>query len=415
MINFAGFQTRFNIITMVYLAERTRQINESATLEMTRLSRELKSKGIDVINLSIGEPDFNTPAVVKEAAIEAIHKNKTHYTPVSGIPELRKAISEKLKRDNNLEYKPEQIVVSNGAKQSIANVMLALVDQGDEVLIPAPYWVSYPEITKLACGVPVEIPTSIENNFKITADQLKNAITPKTKVLIFSSPSNPTGMCYTREELRAIAELLANYERIYIISDEIYEYINFSGSHESIAQFDFIRDRVILINGVSKGYAMTGWRIGYLAAPPEIAKVCDTIQGQITSGASSVSQWASLKALQSEPCNSPEMKAMVETFHSRRDLVLKFLADIRGMKANIPDGAFYVFPDIRQYFGKSFNGTIISNSVDLCKYLLNEGHVALVPGSAFGNPDCIRISYATSEKELIEALNRIKNALSMLD
>jgi len=327
---------------------------------------------------------------------------------------LRKAIAEKFKRDNNLEYTPQQIVVSNGAKQSIANTMLCLVNPGDEVLIPSPYWVSYPEIAKLAGGVCKEIPTGIENDFKVTPQELEAAISPKTKVLIFSSPCNPTGSFYTKEELKGIAEVVNAHPGIYIISDEIYEYINFSGNHASIGQFDFIKDRVITINGVSKGFAMTGWRIGYLAAPAEIAVACDKMQGQFTSGACSISQHAALEALRTAPGESDDLKMMLSAFQERRDLVIGLLKDIPGIKTNTPDGAFYIFPDISWYFGKSASGKMINNSVDFCLYLLDKVHVALVPGSAFGSPECIRISYATSNENLIDALSRIKSALSQL-
>ena len=399
---------------MNILSDRILKLSESATLEMTRRSRDLKAQGHNVINLSIGEPDFNTPENVKEAAIEAINNNQTHYTPVSGIPELRKAIVKKLKKDNNLDFDFQQIVVSNGAKQSIANVMLCLINTGDEVLVPAPYWVSYPEIVILAHGTVVEIPTTIKQNFKVTPKQLEDAITQKTKVLIFSSPSNPTGSFYTKEELREIAKVIARHPNIYIIADEIYEYINYVGKHESIAQFDFIKDRVITINGVSKGFAMTGWRIGYMAAPIEIAVACDTLQGQTTSGASSISQAAALKAIQSCPESSEDLKQMLEAFESRRKIVIELLNEIPGIITYLPDGAFYIFPNISHYFGKSNGAVTINNDKELCLYLLDKCHVAIVPGSAFGNPNCVRISYATSNENLIDALGRIKKALAEL-
>jgi aspartate aminotransferase len=333
---------------------------------------------------------------------------------VSGTAELRKAIAEKLKNDNSLDFDPKQIVVSNGAKQSIANVILSLVDPGDEVIVPAPYWVSYPEMIKLAEGKMVEIQTTINSDFKITPAQLRAAITGKTKIFLLNSPCNPSGTVYNRDELEKFADVLAEHERIYIISDEIYEYINYSGRHESIAQFKNVKNRVIVINGVSKGFAMTGWRIGYMASSPEIAKACDTLQGQMTSGASSISQMASLRAVQIAPCTSQEISEMVSTFKNRRDILISKLSEIPGIKSNIPDGAFYVFPDVTHYFGKSNSSFKISNDNDLCMYLLNHAHVALVPGSGFGNPHCIRISYATSTDKLLEAVARIKSALAEL-
>lgn len=400
---------------MEVLSERIRNLSESETLAMTRKSRELKAKGFDVINLSIGEPDFNTPEFIKDAARKAISENKTHYPPVPGFPELREAICEKFKRDNSLEYKPEQIVVSGGAKHSIANVLLCIVGKGDEVIIPAPYWVSYKELIKLAEGTPVAIQASIDNDFKITPAQLEAAITPKTKVLLYSSPCNPTGSVYSREELKAIAEVVSAHPNLYIISDEIYELIRFEGKHESIAQFDFIKDRVITINGVSKGFAMTGWRVGYLAAPLEIAKACDKMQGQVTSGTCSISQYAALAAVKCDPANNEEIKRMVEIFAERRELVYDLLEEIPGFRNNMPEGAFYFFPNVTEYFGKKFEGQEIKNASDLCMYLLNHAQVALVPGDAFGDPDCIRISYATSKKLLITAMARIADALSELE
>jgi len=399
---------------MEVLSDRINMLSESETLAMTRKSRELKAKGYDVINLSIGEPDFNTPEFIKDAARDAITQNKTHYPPVSGYPELRQAISEKFKRDNDLEYSPEQIVVSGGAKHSIANVMLCLVNKGDEVVVPAPYWVSYKEIIKLAEGVPVVVEASFENDFKITPEQLEAAISPKTKVMIYSSPCNPTGSVYTKEELKGIAEVIAAHPDIYIISDEIYELIRFEGDHYSIAQFDFIKDRVITINGVSKGFAMTGWRIGFMAASLEIAKACDKMQGQVTSATCSISQYAALEAMKCDPDTNAEIKNMVETFRERRDLVFGLLEEIPGFRNNLPAGAFYFFPNVSDYFGKKFGDQPINNSNDLCIYLLNHAHVALVPGDAFGDPDCIRISYATSKKILITAIARINDALAEL-
>jgi len=397
-----------------HLSNRVKNLHESATLAMTRKSRELKETGIDVINLSIGEPDFNTPECIKDAAIEAINKNITHYPPVPGYKELRKAISDKFKRDNNLDYSIEQIIVSGGAKQSIANTFLCLVNKGDEVLIPAPYWVSYPEMVKLAEGVPVIMPTTIENDFKVTPQQVKEAITSKTKVFIYSSPCNPSGSSYTREELHELAKVLAQKEDLYIISDEIYELISFDGNHESIAQFDFVKDRVVTINGVSKNYAMTGWRIGYLAAEKTLAAACNTLQGQYTSGAASISQMAALKALQTDHHNLTEIQKMKRAFHERRDLVLRKLKEIPGIISNTPQGACYVFPDVSYYYGKSDGNTLIRDGNDLCFYLLDKAHVALVPGDAFGGYNHIRISYAASMEELEKALNRIKEGLSRL-
>ncbi|MDD4602196.1 MAG: pyridoxal phosphate-dependent aminotransferase [Bacteroidales bacterium] len=399
---------------MTTLANRIQYLAESETLAMSRKSRELKAKGHDVINLSLGEPDFNTPDYIKIAAKEGIDQNFTFYPPVAGYEDLRKAICTKLKRDNNLDYEAGQIVVSTGAKQSIANVVLSLVNPGDEVLVPAPYWVSYREIIKVAEGKAIFIPATIENNFKITPQQLKAAITPKTRLLIYSSPCNPTGSVYTREELKGIADVMVKYPDITIIADEIYEHINFVGRHESICQFDFIKDQVVLINGVSKGFAMTGWRIGFIAAPLLIAKACDKLQGQFTSAASSIAQRAALKAFITPPDSTNDMQIMQKAFRERRDLMLQSLAEIPGMKLNHPDGAFYIFPDISSYFGKSDGTITINNSNDLCMYLLNTVFVALVPGDAFGDPKCIRFSYATSKEKLTEAVARIKRALSQL-
>lgn len=386
-------------------------LSESQTIAMARKARELSGQGVDVISLSLGEPDFNTPEVVKEAARKAIEENFTFYTHVSGYQELREAIARKLKRDNNLDFKATQIVVSTGAKQSIANAVLALVDPGDEVIIPAPYWVSYLEIVKLAEGKPVIIEAGLDNDFKVTAEQIKKAITPKTRLIMFSSPCNPTGSLYSKEELKAIADVLADYPEIYIMSDEIYEYINFVGKHESIAQFENVRDRVIIINGCSKGYSMTGWRLGYMAAPEWIAKACDKMQGQITSGTCSIGQKAAHRAVEMDP---KEVKEMVDTFRKRRDIVLDMIAKIPGMKVNNPQGAFYVFPDVSAFYGKSANGKKINDGNDLCMYLLEEAHVAAVPGEAFGTPDYIRLSYATSDERLKEAFTRVKDALAKL-
>ena len=395
------------------LSNRINYLSESETLAMARKSRELKAKGHNVINLSLGEPDFNTPDYIKEAAKLAIDNNYTFYPPVAGYQDLREAICQKLKRDNGLDYTCDQVVVSTGAKQSIANVVLSLVNPGDEVILPAPYWVSYKEIVKVAEGKAVFIPTSIEHEFKVTPEQIEAAITSKTKLIIYSSPCNPTGAVYTKEELKAIAEVLVKYPSIYIIGDEIYEHINFIGKHESMAQFDFIKKQMIIVNGVSKAFAMTGWRIGYIAAPLEIAKACDKLQGQFTSGASSIAQRAALKAIATTP-DTPELKTMQKAFRERRDLLLKLLGDIPGMKLNHPDGAFYIFPDISYYFGKSDGKTVIQNSNDLCMYFLNKAYVATVPGEAFGDPKCIRFSYATSTDNLVEAVKRLKLALEGL-
>lgn len=397
------------------LSERINLLSESETLAMTRKSRELKAKGYDVINLSIGEPDFNTPEFIKEAAKRAIDQNKTHYPPVSGYPELRQAIADKFMRDNGLEYTADQIVVSGGAKHSIANAMLCLVNKGDEVIVPAPYWVSYKEIIKLAEGKAVVVETSIDNDFKITPDQLEAAISPQSKVLIYSSPCNPSGSVYSRDELKGLADVIARHPQLYVISDEIYELIRFEGTHTSIAEFGEIKDRVITINGVSKGFAMTGWRVGFLAASPEIAKACDKLQGQITSATSSISQYAAMEAMKCDPAQNEEIRHMVETFRERRDLVYGLLEEIPGFKNNIPNGAFYFFPNVSDYFGKKFGDQVISNSSELCMYLLNNAYVALVPGEAFGNPNCIRISYATSKKLLITAMARVSEALAVLE
>ncbi len=396
---------------MSKLSDRINNLAESQTLAMTKKSRELQAQGIDIINLSIGEPDFATPDFIKDAAKEAIDNNFTHYTPVAGCLDLRKAISVKFKRDNNLMYAADQVVVSTGAKQSIANVILSMVNPGEEVIVPIPYWVSYIETIKLAEGIPVTIPTSIESNFKITPEQLKKAITPKTKMMVFSTPCNPSGSVYSKEELKAIAEVIIQFPDLYIISDEIYEHINFAGKHESIAQFDFIYERVITVNGMSKGFAMTGWRIGYIGAPKWISDACEKMQGQFTSGTSSISQMAALAAAKADPSVTVKM---CKEFKKRRDLVLGLLKEIPGIKTNIPDGAFYIFFDISFYFGKSFEKYHINNSHDLSLYLLDIGNVALVSGDAFGDDNCMRFSYATSEDKLIEAVKRVKEALSKL-
>ncbi len=396
------------------LSIRINALSESETLAMTRKSRELKAQGHDVINLSIGEPDFNTPEFIKEAAKNALDQNYTHYSPVSGYQELREAISHKLKRDNQLDYRPEQIVVSTGAKQSLANAILALLNPGDEAIIPTPYWVSYKELVKLAEAASVFVHTNIETDFKITPAQLEEAITPKSKIFLFSSPCNPSGSVYTSEELHGLAKVLEKHPNIFIISDEIYEHINFSGKHSSIAQFGFLKDRVVLINGVSKGFAMTGWRLGFMAAHPVLAKACDKLQGQVTSGTSSISQRAAIDAMLADPTNCEDLKIMLAAFKNRRNLLLNLLRNIPGLITNEPKGAFYVFPDASYYFGKSVGEYKINSCDDLCDYLLTKAHVALVSGSAFGNTDCIRISYAASEAALTKAIDRISLALSNL-
>lgn len=396
---------------MAHLSDRINLISESQTIAMARKSRELKAKGIDIISLSLGEPDFATPDVVKQAAIDAINNNFSYYTHVSGYVELREAIAKKFKRDNNLEYTADEIVVSTGAKQSIANAVLCLINPGDEVIIPAPFWVSYLEILKLAGGVPVIIDTTIENDFKITAEQLKAHITPKTRMMMFSTPCNPTGSVYSKQELQAIANVVKQYDELYIMSDEIYEHINFVGGHESMAQFPEIKDRVITINGVSKGFAMTGWRGGIMAAPKWIAQACDKMQGQFTSGTCSITQKAMHAAMELPAENTYYMR---DAFLKRRDLVLKLMKEIPGFKTNIPQGAFYVYPEVSSLFGKSHNGFVINNATDLSMYLLDVAYVALVPGAAFGDDKYIRFSYATSEDKLIEACKRIKDAVEKL-
>ncbi|MBK9525513.1 MAG: pyridoxal phosphate-dependent aminotransferase [Bacteroidetes bacterium] len=393
------------------LSRRVTSLAESQTIGMSKLSRELSAKGIDIVNLSLGEPDFVTPLHIREAAKKAIDEGYTFYPPISGYAELRKAISAKFKRENNLDYAPDQVVVSTGAKQSIANVVLCLVNPGDEVIIPLPYWVSYIEIVKLAEGITVPISAGIESEFKITPAQLEAAITPKTKLFIFSSPCNPTGSVYTKAELKALADVFAKHPGIFILSDEIYEHINFLDAHQSIAQFDFLKDRVIIVNGVSKGYAMTGWRIGYIGAPKYIADACDKMQGQFTSAASSIAQKAAEAALTLD--NHPTME-MKDAFLRRRNLVLGLMKDIPGIILNEPKGAFYLFPDVSSYFGKSDGETRINNASDLCMYLLHKGHVSLVTGDAFGEPNCVRFSYAAADEKLIEAVKRIRQALSLL-
>ena len=396
------------------LSNRILNLEESATLAMTRKSRELKAAGKDVINLSIGEPDFNTPDYIKEAAKKAIDDNFTHYPPVAGYQDLREAISRKFKRDNNLDYKAEQIIVSTGAKQSIANVMMSILNPDDEVIVPTPYWVSYTAIIQLAEAKAVFIQTSIEDDFKVTPEQLENSITENTKAFIFSSPCNPSGSVYTKEELASLVNVFEKYPGITIISDEIYEHINFTGAHASIAQFESVKEQVVTINGVSKGFAMTGWRVGFLGAPLEIAKACDKYQGQITSATCSIAQRATLAAVEKAPHDIPEMAGMLTAFKERRDLVLDMLSEIPGFKTNVPNGAFYIFPDITAFFGKSDGETTINNSSDLCIYILNQVHVALVPGEAFGDANCLRISYAAANEVLIDAMERIKKAVSRL-
>lgn len=394
------------------LSDRANRISESQTIAMARKSRELKAQGVDIISLSLGEPDFATPDIIKEAAKKAIDENFSYYTHVSGYQELREAVCLKFKRDNNLTYTPDEIVVSTGAKQSIANAVLCLVNPGDEVIIPAPFWVSYLEILKLAEGTPVIMNTGIESDFKITAAELEKAITPKTKLLMLSTPCNPTGTVYSKEELRALAGVVAKHPEVYILSDEIYEHINFCGGHQSFAQFDFIKDRIITINGVSKGFAMTGWRGGIMAAPKWIAQACDKMQGQFTSATSSITQKAMHKAMELD--YETYIKPMVEAFHRRRDLVLRLMKEIPGLKINSPQGAFYVYPEISAYIGKKYGSHVINNATDLSLYLLDEGHLALVPGAAFGDDTYLRLSYATSEEKLTEALKRLKEALAKL-
>ncbi|HWY10083.1 MAG TPA: pyridoxal phosphate-dependent aminotransferase [Bacteroidia bacterium] len=397
---------------MPHLSQRSQNISESQTIAMARKSRELKAQGIDIISLSLGEPDFPTPQIIKDAAKKAIDDNFTYYTHVSGYVELRQAICEKFKRDNKVTYTPEEIVVSTGAKQSIANAILCLINPGDEVLVPSPYWVSYIELLKLAGAKPVIIKTTIENDFKVTPGQLEKNITAKTRMLIFSTPCNPTGSVYTKAELKAIADVVIKHEDLYIISDEIYEHINFVGGHECMVQFDFIKERVVLINGVSKGFSMTGWRGGILAAPKWLAQACDKMQGQFTSATCSITQKAMHKAMELD--YPTYIKPMRDAFLKRRDLVLSLMKDIPGLKANLPQGAFYVFPEVSYYFGKSYNGKIINNATDLSLFLLDEAHVALVPGAAFGDDNYIRFSYATTEDNLKEALKRMKEAFAKL-
>jgi aspartate aminotransferase len=397
---------------MTHLSNRVNNLAESQTIAMARKSRELKAAGIDIISLSLGEPDFTTPHIIKEAAIKAINEDFSYYTHVSGYLELREAICKKFKRDNGLTYSPDEIVVSTGAKQSIANAVLSIVNPGDEVIIPAPFWVSYLEILKLAEGVPVIVDTKIDADFKITPKQLESIITPKSRLIMISTPCNPTGSVYSKAELKALAEVVARHEELYILSDEIYEHINFVDGHQSFAQFDFIKDRVITINGVSKGFAMTGWRGGIMAAPKWIAQACDKMQGQFTSATCSITQKAMHKAMELD--FNTYIKPMRDAFLQRRDLVLNLMKDIPGLKTNTPQGAFYVYPEVSYYFGKKYKHHLINNATDLSLYLLEEGHLALVPGAAFGDDIYIRFSYATSEENLKEALKRMKEALGKL-
>ena len=396
---------------MSKLADRINELSESQTIAMARLSRELQDQGRDIISLSLGEPDFVTPEDIRESAKKAIDDGFTKYPPIAGFADLRQAISDKFRIENQLDYPSSCIVVSTGAKQSIANVVLSLVNPGDEVILPAPYWVSYSQIIKLAGGVPVIVSSTVESDYKVSAAQIEAAITPKTKMLIFSSPCNPSGTVFSKAELESFAKVIARYEDIFIISDEIYEHINFIGKHESIAQFDFIKDRVIIVNGVSKGYAMTGWRIGYIAAPKWVADACDKMQGQFTSAASSISQKAATAALKS---GTEFQEMMRHTYRRRRDLVLDLISKIPGVKVNRPMGAFYVFPDVTSFFGKKYQDTVINNASDLCMFLLQDAGVSVVTGEAFGDDRCIRISYATSDELLITAMNRIGESLAKL-
>ncbi len=393
------------------LSTRVNNMEESATIKMTQMARDLADKGHKVISLSIGEPDFDTPDHIKEAAMQALRDGDTKYTPVPGTLQLRKAIVEKFKRDNNLDFEPSQIVVSNGAKQSIANLALALLDDGDEVVLFAPYWVSYKEIVKLGGGIPIEVKANIDQDFKVTASQLQSALNERTKMLLFSSPCNPTGSVYTESDLEALVEVLKEYPRVIIVSDEIYEYINFTARHISIGSFAAVQDRTVTVNGFSKGFAMTGWRLGYMGAPQWIASACSKIQGQVTSGATSFGQKAAAHALDSSLDAAVEMR---KAFLDRRDLVISLCKDIPGFNVNQPTGAFYVFPDIRSFFGKSHGDKHIRNADDFALYILDEAHVSVVSGSAFGSDECVRLSYAASEDQLREALARIKQATSKL-
>lgn len=393
------------------VSDRLNRLSESATLAMARMSRELKAKGHNVIALSLGEPDFDTPDFIKNSAKEAIDNNYSHYTPVPGLVELREAIAYKLKRDNNLDYSPNQIIASTGAKQSIANVCLSILNPGHEVILPAPYWVSYYELVKLGEATPIVLESSLENDFKITPEQLEAAITPNTRMLLFSTPCNPSGTVYTKEELLALSVVLEKYPDIIVVCDEIYEHINFGIGHYSMASIDSMKNRTVTVNGVSKGFAMTGWRVGFIAAPEWIAKACNKIQGQVTSATCAIAQKATETAMLADPSSISFMK---EAFQKRRDMMLNLLQEIEGIKTNTPQGAFYIFPDISYFFGKTDGNTIINDSNDFCMYLLNNAHVALVSGEAFGSPKCVRISYAASEENLKEAVLRIKESLNKL-
>ncbi len=393
------------------LSDRLNKLSPSATLAMSQRSSELKAQGVDVINLSVGEPDFNTPDHIKDAAKKAIDENWTRYSPVPGYPDLKKAISDKLKRENNLDYSTDEILTSNGAKQCVCNAVLALVNPGDEVIIPAPYWVSYPQMVKLAEGTPVFVEAKIEADFKITPEQLESVITPKTKMIILCSPSNPTGSVYSAKELEALAEVIKKHDNLYVLADEIYEHINYIGKHASIAAVEGMRERTIIINGVSKAYAMTGWRIGFMAAPLWIIKGCNKLQGQYTSGPCSVSQKAATLAWNADQSCVEEMR---KAFQRRRDLIVRLAKEIPGFEVNVPEGAFYLFPKCSSYFGKKAGDRVINTSSDLAMYLLEEGHVAMVGGDAFGSPECIRMSYATSDENIVEAIARIKKALAKL-
>ena len=396
---------------MAQLSDRLNRLSPSATLAMSQKSSEMKAQGIDVINLSVGEPDFNTPDHIKDAAKKAVDENYSRYSPVPGYPELRKAIVTKLQKENNLEYGLNEVMVSNGAKQCVCNAVMALVNNGDEVIVPAPYWVSYPQMVKLAGGTPVYVNAGFEQNFKMAPQQLEAAITPKTKMLILCSPSNPTGSVYSKEELKALAEVIRRHDDLYVLADEIYEHINYVGRHESIAQFDGMKERCIIVNGVSKAYAMTGWRIGYMAAPEWIIKGCNKLQGQYTSGPCSVSQKAAEAAYTLDQGCVEDMRL---AFERRRNLVVKLAKEIEGLEVNVPEGAFYLFPKCSSFFGKHTDGYVINNATDLAMYLLEVGHVATVSGDAFGDPECIRFSYATSDDNLREAMRRIKETLARL-
>jgi aspartate aminotransferase len=391
------------------LSDRINNLTTSQTLAMAALARELKSQGKDIISLSLGEPDFNTPDFIKESAKKAIDENYSTYSPVDGYMDLKEAICRKFKRDNNLDYKPANIVVSTGAKQSLYNVAQCMLNDGDEVILPAPFWVSYSEIIKMSGGIPIEVPTTIEDDFKMTAAQLEAVITPKTKMIWYSSPCNPSGSVYSSEEFTALAKVLEKHPKIFIVADEIYEHINFSGTFCSIASIPGMFERTITVNGVAKAFAMTGWRIGYIGAPEFIAKACTKMQGQVTSGANSIAQRATITAVDADP---KVLKYMVDAFHSRRDLVVGLIREIPGLKINVPEGAFYVFPDVSSFFGKTLRGTLIKNADDFSMYLLSEANVATVTGDAFGDPNCIRFSYATSEELLTEAMRRIKEVLA---